>query len=129
MRKSLILDTCALIWLTTGDKMLSSEATEAINSAPLVYVSPISAWEISLKIAREKIRWPLPLLEWFFKTVEKHTLHILPLSVELLVKANELPWHHRDPADRFIIAGAMLNDLVIVTRDRRFLDYGVPLLS
>jgi PIN domain nuclease of toxin-antitoxin system len=129
MRKNLILDTCALIWLTTGDKMLSPETIEAIDSAPLVYVSPISAWEISMKIARTKIRWPMPPQEWFFKAVEKYTLHILPLSVELLVKANELPWHHRDPADRFIIAGAMLNDLAIVTRDRWFLDYGVPILS
>jgi len=81
MRKNLILDTCALIWLTTGDKMLSPEAVEAIEAAPLVYVSPISAWEISHKVARKKIRWPLPPQEWFFNAVEKHSLHILPLSV------------------------------------------------
>jgi len=129
MRKRLILDTCALVWLTTGDKMLSLEAIEAINSASLVYVSPISAWEISMKVAQNKIRWALSPQEWFFNAVKKHTLHILPLSVELLIKASELPWHHRDPADRFIIAGAMLNELTIVTQDQKFFDYGVPILS
>jgi PIN domain nuclease of toxin-antitoxin system len=129
MRKNLILDTCALIWLTTDSRMLSFKTREVIDSATLVYVSPISAWEVSLKVARKKIQWSLPTQEWFFEAVAKHTLHVLPLSVELLVKANELPWHHSDPADRFIIAGAMLNGLTIVTRDRLFLDYDVPILS
>jgi len=129
MHRSLILDTCALLWLTTEKRELSAEAIKAIDVAPLVYVSPISAWEISLKVARHEITLPLPPQEWFFKVVERHTLHILPLSVELLVKANELPWHHRDPADRFIIAGAMLNGLTIITRDGLFRDYDVPLLG
>ena len=129
MRKSLILDTCALIWLTMENAMLSPEAVNAINATPLVYVSPISAWEIGQKVARNKITLPLPPREWFYKVVAKHTLHILPLSVEILLKAGELPLHHRDPADRFIIASALLNDLAIVTRDRLFQDYGVPLLA
>jgi len=129
MRKSLILDTCALLWLTTERRMLSAEAIMAIDNAPIVYVSPISAWEISLKVARDEIALPLLPQEWFAMVVEKYSLQILPLSVELLVKANELPWHHRDPADRFIIAGAMLNGLTIVTRDRLFLNYDVPLLQ
>jgi len=128
MSNKLLLDTCALVWLATGNKLLSREVLQAIYFAPVVYVSPISAWEISLKYARGELYLPLPPREWFDSAIEKHALEILPLSVDLLVKSNELPWHHRDPADRIIIAGAMLNGLTIVTRDQLFENYDIPLL-
>ena len=128
MANKLILDTCALLWLTFGEKTLSNQALQAICDAPVVYVSPISAWEISLKVAQGDLELPLPPREWFGFAIQKHDLEILPLTVDLLIKSTELPWHHRDPADRIIIAGAMLNGLIVVTRDRLFENYDVPLL-
>ena len=49
MRRNLILDTCALVWLVSGNKRLSDEAKREIEAAQVVYVSPISAWEVGLK--------------------------------------------------------------------------------
>jgi len=129
MSDKLLLDTCALLWLTTGEQVLSLKAIQAIKSASVVYVSPISAWEISLKFSKQEIALPEPPLEWFYKIVKEHNLKILPLTVEILIKTNELPWHHRDPADRMTIAGTMLNGLTIVTRDRLFQDYDVPIIG
>lgn len=125
MRRNLILDTCALVWLVSGDKRLSDEAKREIEAAQVVYVSPISAWEVSLKSARGALELPLPSLEWFNRALEVHHLTLGDLSVEVLVRANELPWHHRDPADRFIIATAKLDGLAIVTDDRQFRNYDV----
>ncbi len=128
MRRQLILDTCALVWLVSGDDRLSKEAKTEIEAAQLVYVCPISAWEISLKCAKETLELPLPPLEWFNRSLDVHHLTLTDLSVEVLMHANTLPWHHRDPADRFIIATARMENLTVVTSDKRFEDYGVETL-
>ena len=127
MSKNLILDTCALIWLATGNDRLTPTARDSINAAQVVYVSPISAWEISLKAVQGTIELPLPPLEWFNQVLEAHHLTLGVLSPDVLVRANELPFHHRDPADRFIIATAQLLGLAVVTEDRRFSAYGVEI--
>ena len=128
MRRNLILDTCALVWLVSGNKRLSEDAKVEIEAAQVVYVSPISAWEVSLKTARGALELPLPPREWFDRALDAHHLTLSDLSVDVLMRANELPWHHRDPADRFIIATAKLDSLVVVTDDKRFQAYDVETL-
>ena len=63
--------------------------------------------------------------EWFERMCEWHKLSLLPLSGEVMIRAGELPKHHKDPADRIIIAAALESNLVVVTADRRFPEYGV----
>lgn len=128
MRRKLILDTCALVWLVTGDKKLSQEAKKEIDAAQVVFVSAISAWEVSLKAARGELSLPLPALEWFNEAVHAHHLTVADLSVEVLTQANQLPWHHRDPADRLVIATATLEGLDIVTGDKRLRAYGITVV-
>lgn len=125
MSKNLILDTCALVWLVADDERLSMTARKEIEAAELVFVSPISAWEVSLKAARGGLELPLPPLEWFNRALVAHHLVLANLSVEIMVAANQLPWHHRDPANRFIIATAKQEGLAIVTADARFAAYEV----
>ncbi len=127
--RTLLLDTCALIWLTTDAPELSTQAKTAINAADLVYVSAISAWEISLKTARDLLTLPLPPAEWFAKVLDHHHLTLMALSVDILISANTLPWHHRDPADRFIIATARALGAVVVTTDRRFHAYDIRVIA
>ncbi len=128
MRK-LLLDTCALLWLASGSGRLSKDAIDAINKADVVYVSAISAWEISLKSERGQIKLPLPALQWFNAVLEQHSLVLAALDIDILIAANQLPWHHRDPADRFIIATAYKKNAVVVTGDSRFLLYDIPLIG
>jgi PIN domain nuclease of toxin-antitoxin system len=125
MRNNLLLDTCAVLWLAAGDSRLSSDARDRIDGAPFVFVSPITAWEVSLKVARDQLTLPLPTAVWFERLMKHHHLEWLPLTPAVMIRANELPWHHRDPADRFILASALLNHLDIVTADTRFAGYGV----
>jgi PIN domain nuclease of toxin-antitoxin system len=124
----LILDTCALLWLVSGNKSLSGSCREAIEKASIVYVSAISAWEISLKSAQGGIILPLEPLEWFKQSIAQHNLIIAPLDIDILIMANQLPWHHRDPADRFIIATAIRERMAVVTADQRFTAYGVKVI-
>ncbi len=63
--KKLLLDTCAIIWLAGDKKELSKQALDIIQTASVVYVSPISAWEISLKVAHKELKLPEEPLRWF----------------------------------------------------------------
>lgn len=124
----MILDTCALLWLASGDKKLSRAALKEINSAAAVYVSAISGFEISLKRAGGRLELSLPVEIWFEQVAEHHGLTILPLELDACIAAAELPAIHDDPFDRFIIAAAKLNDLTVVTRDGQFEKYGVTVI-
>lgn len=126
--RTLLLDTCALIWLATDAPKLSEQAKTAINTADMVYVSAISAWEISLKTARDQLTLSLPPAEWFARALEHHHLTLTALSVDILIAANALPWHHRDPADRFIITTARELGATVVTADRQFHLYDISVI-
>ena len=125
----MILDTCALLWLASGDKKLSRAALKEINEAPAVYISAISGFEIAIKTARGKLKLPHPPQVWFEKIVEHHGLAVLPLELNVCIAAARLPPIHNDPCDRFIIAAAKLHDLTVVTSDEQFEKYGVTVVS
>ena len=127
--KKLVLDTCALLWLASGNKSLSAGALDMIEHASIVYVSSISAWEISLKEIRGAISLPMKTEEWFSLALKNHNLTLAPLDIDVLTSANRLPWHHKDPADRFIIATAVKESAAVVTADQRFLKYRIKVIS
>jgi PIN domain nuclease of toxin-antitoxin system len=84
-----------------------------------------SLWEIAIKISSGK----LSLIEDVSRAVEDLDLEILPISLPHVRRVGGLPFHHRDPFDRMMIAQAFEEGLTIVTRDRAFKAYGVPLLE
>ena len=129
MASPLLLDTCALLWLAADGGKLSAEARHRIRDASEAFYSPISAWEIAQKVAHGDLVLPSSPLEWFQALVARYRLAPIPLSLDVLVEATKLPWHHKDPADRFIIASALLHNLPVVTADRRFAAYGVDTFS
>jgi PIN domain nuclease of toxin-antitoxin system len=124
----LVLDTCALLWLTSGSPNLSRDALEQIENASIVYVSAISAWEISLKYEKKQLILPFEPEEWFNLAIEKHSLTLYPLDLPVLCLANKLPGIHRDPADRFIIATALREKAAVVTADENFGKYRVKVI-
>jgi len=121
----LLLDTHALLWWL-ADEGLTPPAQDAIaDPANLVVVSAASAWEISIKKALGKLATPDDLEQ----QVRDGGFSPLPISIAHGVAAGQLPHHHEDPFDRMLIAQALAEGLTIVTRDKRFGDYGVGLLA
>ena len=125
MAMALLLDTCALLWLGNTPERFSVQAIEAIESAPFLYASPISLWEVALKNQMGKLMLAMSPEEWFSTLKSEYGISILQMNEAIALKAATLPLLHRDPADRFIIATAMSRGLTIVTADRRYADYGV----
>lgn len=121
----LLLDTHALLWWL-ADRELSKAVREAIaDPANDVAVSAASAWEISIKRAIGKLSAPDDLAE----QIEAGGFERLPIRIDHAVLAGALPRHHDDPFDRMLLAQAKIESLTIVTRDKRFADYDVPLLA
>lgn len=124
----MLLDTCALLWLAGGGREISRGTMAKINSAPAVYVSAISAFEIGLKCRQKKLVLPALPLEWFRVVLEHHNISVVPLDLDICIAATELPLIHDDPCDRFIIATARRDRLPVITADPRFKEYGVEAL-
>ena len=121
----MILDTCALLWLSSDQGRFSDETLAKIDNDPVLYISAVSGFEIGLKYRSGKLKLPIPPSEWFYGVVEHHKISIIDLDLTTCIKATELPDIHRDPCDRFIIATALVRDIPVVTLDSRFEKYGV----
>lgn len=124
----MLLDTCALLWLSEGSPSLSKGVRKRLASAALVYVSAISAFEIGLKHRSGKLSLPLPPAEWFGAVVDHHALTVHPLDWEICLAATTLPALHKDPCDRFIIATARKLAVPVVTSDPHFGAYGIEVV-
>lgn len=127
MTSRLLLDTCALIWMVE-EAPLSEASIAAMNDAfsrrETVFVSPISAWEYALLVAKGRLASPMPPKTWFDRAVKDGSLCLAPLSPDILADASFLPGSiHKDPADRIIISTARALDMIVVTRDDHILRY------
>ena len=128
MRK-LLVDTCAIIWLATGDRKLSKLARGAMCDAELLCFSSISIWEIARLVKAGDLELPVSPARLAELLVEQYEMKELPVSNSISLRASALPEFHKDPADRFIIATALINDLTVVTGDHRFAKYGVETIQ
>jgi len=122
---NLLLDSTALIWWLRNDGTLRSEAVAAIRRADVVYVSAAAVWEMAIKRKLGRLRVPDDLEE----QMAAHAFQHLEITIPHALAAGSLERHHDDPFDRMQIAQAIAEDLTIVTRDREFEPYGVPLLG
>lgn len=122
----LLLDTNVVIWWLEDSDRLGSAARNAIDDGSNeVYVSAVSACEISIKSSLGKLRTPTDLEQ----QISKNFFMALPITVEHGVAVHELPLHHRDPFDRILIAQARCEGLTVVTSDDQFSGYDVPVLK
>lgn len=123
----ILLDTCAVIW-TGNEVQISTDAISAINQCHMrnekLFVSPVTAWELGMLVARGRYRFSMNVLEWFAKYMTNEAVAPSKLTPEDLIASSYLPGKPpNDPADRIIIATARQYGYRIMTRDRKILDY------
>jgi PIN domain nuclease of toxin-antitoxin system len=114
---NVLLDTCALLWLTNNDKALPRRARTALQEATIAYVSAVTAWELGLKTSKGKIALPEVLEAWLPRVLLRHGLTELPLGHKAAIRSTALPPLHLDPADRMLAATALEHDLTLLTPD------------
>jgi PIN domain nuclease of toxin-antitoxin system len=114
----IVLDTSALLYWTLDPARLSSKAGQAIEGAGQILVSSICVWEIALKVKRQKLILPLAIPDYVERLGRLEALEILPVDVQAWRDNLALPWDHRDPADRTIVALAARRDCPLVASDQ-----------
>ena len=121
----LLVDSNALIWAVSQPAELAAAARKALLDPDNGrFVSIAAMWEIAIKVSLRKLSLP-DSIPAALKTIDAEPLSIV---AEHILCVQGLPHHHHDPFDRMMIAQAMVDGLTIVTRDRAFRAYGVPLL-
>ena len=123
-----LLDTHTLIWYVNGDQQLSANAKASIEVDDAInFVSIASLWEMAIKISLGKLAVKIPFNQ-IAKQIEENGFEILPITFEDLLTISALPFHHRDPFDRIIIAQGFNNGLTIISRDKSFDSYNLKIV-
>lgn len=123
-----LIDTHTFIWFIEGDKKLSKTAKEIISKKDVsTFISIASLWEIAVKISLGKLELKTSFSK-ISQLIFNNGFQILPIVFEDTLILSELPFHHRDPFDRIIIAQSITNKLSIISRDKIFSEYNISLI-
>ena len=122
----ILLDTHAFLWLVTGNGRLSAAAHRAyLDPHHRLYLSMASIWEMAIKVSLGKLAmnadWPRRVVG----EMAANDIHWLAIEPDHCIAVATLPFHHRDPFDRLLVAQALREGLTMLTADRHFVDYGI----
>lgn len=121
-----LLDTHALLWAYWGDQQMSTEAVRLISDpANRVLVSPASHWEIAIKMKTGKLTLRESFVEFVRHAVFDNGFEILPIEPNHTALVSQLPFHHKDPFDRLLVAQALAEGVPLVSADTAIDAYGV----
>ena len=121
---ALLLDSNIVVWLDQKPERLPGTVVEQIESASQVFLSAVTAWELSIKQSLGTLTLARPVSD----LLHTHGMTELPVTIRHGEAVRNLPPHHRDPFDRLLVAQAIVEGLILVTGDRQLLRYGIPIL-
>lgn len=125
----LLLDTHTLLWFAQHDPKLSATAMALImDPANTKLVSPASYWEIAIKISVRKYALAQPYEDFMRDAIDRNGFHYLPIEPRYTAALISLPYHHRDPFDRLLVAQAMVEAIPIVSGDAALDSYPITRL-
>jgi PIN domain nuclease of toxin-antitoxin system len=129
VRLKILLDTHTWLW-ALGDRARFSPAGLARLESKVdrFYLSAASTWEIVIKVRLGRLRLPFEIGAFLRARVALTPATRLPVTHEHALQLADLPLHHRDPFDRILISQAQVEGLAIMTADRAFEAYSVPLV-
>ncbi len=117
----ILIDTNLILWWLSNSPFLSGQARELISDPEnTVFVSAVSLWEIWLKESLGKLRLPAG----FEERLAAESFESLPLTAAQTRQVALLPWLHRDPFDRMLVAQARAENLIFLTADAGVAAYG-----
>jgi PIN domain nuclease of toxin-antitoxin system len=126
---TVLRDTPAFLWFVLDDPKLSAPARQTIaDPSNRVLISPATYWEIAIKISLGKYALPGPYAGFIRNQLRENHFEILPVLPEHTALLTDLPFHHRDPFDRLLIAQAVVNELPLISIDTAFDAYPVQRL-
>lgn len=116
-----LLDTHTVLWAAHADKRLPAGHAEIIGAGEGLVISVVTLWEIAIKRSLNKLMFDGDILG----VATERSIPLLRINEFHATATETLPFHHRDPFDRLLIAQAQVEDLTILTTDRHFALYDV----
>ena len=121
-----LLDTHAFLWLISGDDRLSETAQQTfLDPGNIMFLSAASLWELSIKMSLGKLSLKSGWLKTIQDEMEVNAIQWLSIEMPHCVELTNLPFHHRDPFDRMLVAQAMVEDMRLLSRDNRLSSYEI----
>lgn len=120
-----LLDTHTFLWWANDDPRLSAHARQGIGDATDAFLSIASCWEIAIKVSRNKLTLPKPIDRLVPEQLGLNGFQLLQVDLDDVARVATLPFHHRDPFDRLLVAQALDDELTVVSADPIFQKYGV----
>ncbi|HEV7373805.1 MAG TPA: type II toxin-antitoxin system VapC family toxin [Pyrinomonadaceae bacterium] len=124
----LLLDTHTFLWFIDDSPRLSARAKSLLESDADLLLSVASLWEISIKISIGKLTLAQPFDVFLRQQLTNNDIEILPISLAHLGVVSTLPFHHRDPFDRLLIAQEIIEKMSVVGIDTAFDAYSITRL-
>ena len=125
----LLLDTHAFLWFVGDDFRLSGQAKTVMESPENeLWLSIASLWEMAIKYSLDKLELTDPLGTFLDQQLSDNQIQLLPIDKPHVIHLGQLPFHHRDPFDRMIIAQGIVESLPLVSIDQHFPAYDVELI-
>ena len=122
----LLLDTQSFLWLVTADSRLSAKARSAfLNPENILLVSAVTGFEIAVQSSLGKLKLAEPPREFLENRLRNNALTALPVTLAHTYRLANLPFHHKDPFDRLLIAQALEEDVPILSADSVLSEYGI----
>ena len=121
----LLLDTHVALWWVSDDERLSEDvARHMTDDTNQLLLSAAVVWEIAVKRSLGK----LAVTDEYLPLLLDAGVRPLPIDLDHAAAVERLPWHHRDPFDRLLIAQATIEGATLVSRDEALVEYGVPVI-
>jgi PIN domain nuclease of toxin-antitoxin system len=125
----LLLDTHAFLWFLRDDPRLSNSARELIeDGSKELFLSVASAWELASKVSLGKLALEQPLETFLPEQMQVNEVQLLPVTLPHVLRVTGLPWRHRDPFDRLLVAQCLVEQMPIVSANGALSPYGVQRL-
>lgn len=122
----MLLDAHTLLWAVDNPSLLGTGAAKALEDpANGLLLSAGTIWELAIKVGLGRLAVSLPFREWMRRAMDDLAADVLPITVEYADVQASLPFHHRDPFDRLLIAQARVEDVPIVSADVVLEQYGI----
>ena len=122
----LLLDMHTFLWYIFGSVQLSPTAQGLLQDpANDKFLSIASPWEVGIKVSTGKLALSRPLEAYFTEQMGLNSVQMLPITLAHVAAVSTLPFHHRDPFDRLIIAQSLTENIPIVSADAAFNAYGI----
>jgi PIN domain nuclease of toxin-antitoxin system len=122
----LLLDTHTFLWYVFGNTQLSATARALIQDPGNdKFLSMAVPWEVGIKVSTGKLTLSRPLEAYFTEQLVLNSIQMLPITLAHIARVSILPFHHRDPFDRMLVAQSLTENIPLVSADSALDAYGI----